>query len=378
MKLKIYKGAEEIGGNAIAITCKDTSILLDYGMPFDKKYNKINEKIDAVLISHAHEDHFGLINKIKAPIYCGKITKKLINIKKGFQNNFKTIYDNKPFKIKDFTITPYLMDHSAIDSYAFLIEADNKKIFYTGDFRAHGRKKSLFYKLLDNSKLKNIDVLLTEATNISKEYKYYSEEQVEEDMLKTLKRNFNKGAILISSSQNIDRLVSAFKAAIKSKRIFVIDIYTAYIFEQMQKSIPKITWKNVKVVKYNDKYLKKSKSFKLKVFRNFVKKEELLKNPQKYFLKIPVNKIHHYIDKYPILIYSMWSGYIENNEVLKKYEKKFRKIHASGHVYIEDLEKLINTLKPKRIIPIHTEDKKSMLEFDNVVFLNNLGTFEIN
>ena len=43
-------------------------------------------------------------------------------------------------EIGPFRITPQLVDHSAFDAYALLVEADGKRVYYSGDFRAHGRK----------------------------------------------------------------------------------------------------------------------------------------------------------------------------------------------------------------------------------------------
>ncbi len=69
----------------------------------------------------------------------------------------------RPFKIGGFKITPYLMDHSAVDAYAFLIEAEGKRIFYSGDFRASGNKSFLFDKLSQEPP-QSIDLLLMEGT----------------------------------------------------------------------------------------------------------------------------------------------------------------------------------------------------------------------
>ena len=41
------------------------------------------------------------------------------------------IQDQVPIKIKDITITPYIVDHSAYISFMFLIEADGKRILHT-------------------------------------------------------------------------------------------------------------------------------------------------------------------------------------------------------------------------------------------------------
>jgi len=64
-----------------------------------------------------------------------------------------------------FRVTPFLNDHSAFDAYSLMIEADSRRLFYTGDIRAHGRKASLFGEFV-NTPPKDIDVLLMEGTNI--------------------------------------------------------------------------------------------------------------------------------------------------------------------------------------------------------------------
>lgn len=106
----------------------------------------------ALILSHAHQDHFGLIKYVneKCKIYLGKATQRLIEITNIFTNqdwvisNSQHFESGKPFFIGDIEITPYLMDHSAFDAYAFLIKADGKSLFYSGDFRIHGRKTKAF------------------------------------------------------------------------------------------------------------------------------------------------------------------------------------------------------------------------------------------
>ncbi len=62
----------------------------------------------------------------------------------------KTPSCNKPesLVVGDIKVTPFLTCHSIYDSYMFLIEADDKRIWHTGDFRAHGYMgKGLFATL---------------------------------------------------------------------------------------------------------------------------------------------------------------------------------------------------------------------------------------
>ena len=69
----------------------------------------------------------------------GKITHPTIDIR-----------DQEPFYIKEVKITPYTVDHSAYGAFMFLIEADNKRVLYTGDYRNHGYKGKLFKPMLKN------------------------------------------------------------------------------------------------------------------------------------------------------------------------------------------------------------------------------------
>ena len=133
MLIKIHRGANEIGGTCIQLSTDKTTILLDLGLPL-KKESKDPDlsglKIDGVLISHPHADHFGLIDTLdpSVPVYIGELGRRLIDAtrvllrKEQYKNDFRFFSAWKPFRIGDFKITPYLVDHSATDSYAFWLK----------------------------------------------------------------------------------------------------------------------------------------------------------------------------------------------------------------------------------------------------------------
>ena len=60
------------------------------------------------------------------------------------------------------------------------------------------------------------------------------------------------------------------------------------------------------------------------------------------------------------LIYSMWEGYLQKSDTKKFLEyltnRNFtiHKIHTSGHADTETLKKMVESIKPKNIVPIHT------------------------
>ncbi len=412
MKIKIKKGTDEIGGSCVELSTKNKTILLDYGTPLSKDSNslKIEDNIDGILISHPHQDHFGEIINIKddVPIYCGELSLELMNATKIFigdkklKNNFKLFKAWKSFFIGDFKITPYLVDHSAVDAYAFLIETDGKKVLYSGDFRANGRKSKLFDKMINDENLKNVDILLMEGTMLQRSNKDFPDEQsVEDKIYKTIKANKHI-SFMIGSAQNIDSIVSAYRACKKANKIFVIDIYTAWILEKMRlisSNIPNMSWDNVKVIKkFGGNYYQKLqenreyfKGFIFKLFDNIIEIDEIKANPENYFLKISPWHIQKVLDYMELnnsnIIYSQWLGYLKEEfsntdtvELFKNLQENNNWVyaHTSGHADLPALQKFASSLKPKKLIPIHTEYKDKFEEyFDNVMVLEDDEEFDL-
>jgi metallo-beta-lactamase family protein len=112
MKLKFYGAAGIVTGSCYRITTGDRQILIDCGMfQGTKKISKMSydnfkfepKKIDAVLLTHAHIDHSGLIPKLykygfRGKVYCTNATKDLCRIMledSAHLQEFETKWDNK-------------------------------------------------------------------------------------------------------------------------------------------------------------------------------------------------------------------------------------------------------------------------------------------
>ena len=148
-----------------------------------------------------------------------------------------------------FELTPYLVDHSAFDAYALHVAAAGRTLFYSGDLRAHGRKASLFERLIKRPPA--VDTLLLEGTRIHErndlERGLASERDVEEQALDVFRRA--SGAVLaFYSPQNLDRLVTLYRAAKRAGRLFVLDLYAAAIAAAAgRETIPQASWDGVRV-----------------------------------------------------------------------------------------------------------------------------------
>jgi len=414
MEIIVHKGNHEIGGTCIQASSGTTTILLDIGLPLSPTSTRIDVsrlKVDAVLVSHPHQDHFGLMDCLfpETPVYIGQLGKNFIDVthvlldKELPRNQFQHFKAWEAFRIGDFKVTPYLVDHSAIDAYAFLIEAEGKRVFYSGDFRSHGRKGKLFEQMVANP-ISGIDLLFLEGTMMRRNNDLFPEEAaVEQKIFEVISRQKNI-SFIISSSQNIDRIVSAFKACKRSGKTLVIDIYTAWVLEQVRQitdNVPGMAWPEIRV--YADKNLdEKLKAhpdyfgdFRKRLYRYRVKWQELMANPSSFLFFGRMSSFRK-IDAFKKgegqvnVIYSQWLGYLDGkhsdyfgSDRIAAYgedpEVNFVYAHTSGHAPVEDLQRLAAALKPKILVPIHTEYASDFGDlFVNVMTLQDGVPFVLN
>lgn len=407
MTLTIHRGTHEIGGSCIEITTASTRIFLDFGLPLvdrqgkplkiDKKtifnYAKLvangiaptvsyfqerDGKPTSLFLTHSHLDHYGLAPWIPSdiPVYASNGTKILLERAYFFgQSTFdptdvQVIEPWKPVRFGDMTVTPFLADHSAVDAFSYLIEGDSKRVFYSGDIRAHGRKHVLFDNILAKPPA-NIDYLILEGSMLGRDT---SEYETEYDVEKKLCDELSADGLIYASfsSQNIDRFVSFFKACRATKRTLVVDPYTASILDALKElspNIPQHDWDDsFKVFNVpnshtdrmaNDKSLFRFKSAKITL-------PEMNASPSRLVIKenYAIRKIlkRKSMMKDARCIYSMWDGYLREDNFWEANHVPLTKIHCSGHAYSEDLVRLVDAFNPTKVIPNHTFFPKQFID----------------
>lgn len=249
MRVRIHRGAHEIGGNCIEVAAGEDRVVLDLGRPLSAGWEDVvplpdvsglaspDPTLHGVVLSHPHLDHYGLADQLHqdVPVFLGAEASRVLEAAAFFSPISKcprlagTLHDRSPFNLGPFRITPYLADHSAFDAYSLLVEADGKRLFYTGDIRGHGRKSRLFDRLVASAP--EVDVLLMEGTNVRavpSTAERSTEQDVEEALLSTM-RSTSGLVATFSSAQNLDRLVTVFRAARRAGRTLVVDLYTATV-----------------------------------------------------------------------------------------------------------------------------------------------------
>ncbi len=389
MRLRIHRGAEEIGGNCIELEADGKSLLLDLGAPLmgDAKgaaamppvaglLDGTNSNLLGIAISHPHADHYGLTTFADSsiPIYIGREADNLLRAANAFGpfgaefSNVRHYSARTPMEIGPFKLTPYLVDHSAFDSYAFLIEAGGKRLFYSGDLRGHGWKKWAFESLLKDAP-KGVGSMLLEGTTLGRVEggTPLSESDLVDPIVSHMKNT--DGLILAGfSGQNIDRFVTFYKAALKSGRTFVVDLYVAHLLRAInRKTLPDPTSSDLRVFLPRRTKMKivRDKTFDLvEPFRNRRIYPHELRKRRKHLAMSFRQSMSQDLEQAGCLknakvLYSMWPGYLEMGRVdlriwCKQQGIDFDIVHTSGHAAAADLKRLVLAINPKELIPIHT------------------------
>jgi ribonuclease J len=394
VRVKIHRGAHEIGGSCVEVEATGMRVVLDVGKPLaagrDEAvalpevpgFIEADPSLLGVIITHAHQDHWGLVGQIdpQVPIYMGAATHRILAEADFWTQGLDVapagfLEHRVPFALGPFRITPYLNDHSAFDAYSLLVEAGGRQLFYTGDIRGHGRKAAIFEELLRDPP-NNVDVLLMEGTNIRSAEDsegtdhIESEAEVEHAMVRTMREA--EGMVLVmSSAQNIDRLVTIYRAALQSDRDLVMDLYGASIaWATGNPNIPQPgpTWPRVHVyVPIRQRIaVKKASAFeRVEAIRPFRVYEDVIARRRSdlvtmfSMISAPALTTSGALED-ATLIWSMWSGYLKEpsgerlQTFLRDHHIPMVQHHTSGHASIPDLQRLAAALQPGRLVPIHS------------------------
>jgi len=389
MNIIIHRGTHQIGGSAIEISTASTRIILDFGneLSLDEKYTPINLDIDGVtkglpdcdgiVISHYHMDHLGQLTSAlpEIPLYMGELSKEIALIGAEYQDRClylrllgaNTFRGGDAFSIGDIRIRPLVIDHSAVDSYMFALEAEGKHVLYTGDFRMHGLRHHILDQLV-NTYIGEVDVLITEGTSLSRDAdKYISEAAVLDDISSYIQDG--KYVFIMCSSTNIDRIMGIWQN-MPTDKVLICDAYQKRILDTVINNV----YYESSLYRRHDSPLVLSKGPYPKYYMDhgFV---SLVRGTENF-----ISQIKEFPKDDVRIIYSMWTGYIEENLALKDLLETYPTYicHASGHVSKNDLIKFIELVNPDAIIPVHTDNPERLEELvphRNVYIVNDNEPF---
>jgi len=366
--------------------------LLDLGLPLDAELAappplppvpglcEWNPSLVGVLVSHGHPDHWGLATCLPGHprIYIGKTTARILREAKFFTpmgagfHAAGFLRDREPFRLGPFRITPYLLDHSAFDAYALLVDAGGRRLLYSGDLRAHGRRAALTERLITDPP-PNIDVLLLEGTHVRAERVPAPSSNTEADVETTaadICRGTGTGMVLAAySAQNVDRMATLYRAARATGRTFVLDLYAASLATAVEDADLPIPGAEDVLI-----YVPQAQRMKVKHAAEFhrvnalnharIYPEQLAKRAGELVLTFRASMCRELVRAGCLtnaaLLWSMWSGYLYDTRRgdLRRWATErditLTVAHASGHATVGDLQRVARAVRARQVVPIHT------------------------
>ncbi|WP_203747064.1 MBL fold metallo-hydrolase [Cellulomonas chitinilytica] len=392
--VRVHRGTQEIGGTCIELEAGGARLVLDVGRPLSARAGDAVElpavrglasgddpSLLGVVISHGHLDHYGLLDQVSpdVPVFAGKAAAAVVEAARFFSPGPSlrpTVHlaDRVPLRIGPFTVTPYLVDHSAFDAYALQIDACGRRVFYTGDLRGHGRKSVLFERLVAEPP-EHVDTLIMEGTHVRASaddvpaQRTESEADVERAIAGTLRAT--RGLVVVAASaQNVDRLVSCYRAARRAGRTLLVDLYGVAVAQATSRSsIPQPGFPSLGVwvprrqklrVLRSGEFRRTAEVRGLRVFD-----EQIAARPDRYAIYTGSSSIAELaagaLDASGAVIWSMWSGYLSEASgtrlrgLCAAKRIPFVEHHTSGHASVADLRRLCAAIDARAVVPIHTE-----------------------
>ena len=386
-KLRIIPlgGLGEIGKNMTVLEYGGEIIIIDAGLMFpeqdmlgidmvipDISYLLENkEKIKAIFITHAHEDHVGalpyILPQLNVPLYCTKLAKGLISGKlkerkalAGAELNVITF--GEQINLGKFRVEFFPVCHSIPDAAGLIIQTPIGTVVHTGDFKLDhtpitGPKTDL--SRLAQAGSQGVLLLFSDST-YAEIPGYTLSEQVVGEALENIIAHAEGRVIVTTFASLVTRVQQVIDAAAKhNRKVFFIG-----------RSMPDTVKISLELG-----YLKAPNGVLAKI-------EELHKLPNEKVVIITTgsqgeptsglvrisNHDHRQVSiiKGDTVIYS--ASPIPGNESLvnktvdnlfkqgaKVYYGRMAQTHVHGHASQEELKLMLNLVKPRFFIPVHGE-----------------------
>lgn len=393
MHLKVIPlgGLGEIGLNMMVFQDDNTMFVVDAGLMFpedymlgvdfvipDMEYIKQNrDKLSAIVLTHAHEDHIGalpfLLKEVSVPVFgtpftLGVVRHKLEEHDLLAFSQLHEVHPGEQLKLGPFKIEFIRVGHSVVDGVGLAIHTPLGLLLHTGDFKiSHTFNELQFTDVNRFARCgeKGVLGLLSDSTNVENEGYTISTREIGQALARITEGR--KGRIIIALfASNVERIQHIVNIALKRGQKLVFNGRSIEVTVSLAKKLG---------------FLKIPDGMEIDIDQiNTYTDEEIIiittgsqGEPMSALARMATGTHKQIkIKKDDTVILS--SKFIPGNEraianiINKIYKRgadviyeKISEIHVSGHAFQEELKLMINLTKPKYFIPIHGEYRHLLL-----------------
>lgn len=240
-------GAEEVGYNMFAYVVDGKMIVVDAGYGFlrddypgmemglaDASFiETYRDDIEAIFITHGHEDHYGAIghiwDKLDCPLYAADFTLGHIKnrLKEYNINDFsrlRSVNENPKVQLKNFSVEFVPIVHSCPQSCGLLIHTVYGTVLHATDWRFDDNKIDMIrtgYDTLQKAAESGVDIYVGDSTNMSDTHAEPTEFEIRQSLINMIPQLSNT-VVATCFASNIMRLESLILAAAASGRTPII------------------------------------------------------------------------------------------------------------------------------------------------------------
>lgn len=382
IKIMILGGARENGKNMYAVQVEEEIFIMDAGLKYPDSsllgidvvipdlqfFQDYADKIAGIFLTHGHADSIGALPYIlrdhDIPVFGSKLTIELAKIAVQRENRrrkndlFHVIDADTEIEFKNANVSFFKTTHSIPDSLGIDISTKEGEIVYTGDFKFDPSAKKGYrtdFVRLSEIAQKGVLALLSDSTNAEANFPNDRQTSIEK-YIYNIFENYDGRIIAAAKASNIVRVQEIFQAAAATGRhVFLTGrdagkiVYTAM----------KLGYLNVpKGLLVHSKDLKKIPDSELVILET-----GRMGEPLKSLQKMATNRHRMIKIKKGDLVFiattpshSVETMVAQTSDMIYRAGGTVKELgrdkHTSGHATGRDLQMLIDTLKPKFLIPV--------------------------
>ena len=235
-------GLGEIGMNCMLIAHYDRYILLDSGLMFpdfdefgmqkvlpDTSFiARYKNKIEAIVITHGHEDHIGALPwvfpalDVHVKLYATKFTmqlvkKKMLEYGLWDEKRFVTINLGSKYPIGPFEAESFRVTHSIPDCIGLVLRCEDGTILHTGDWKIDEKPvdgEHFDREALERIGKEGVTLMMSDSTNVMSPGRTIGESDVEKNLHRAVEAYNGQGRLIVTQfASNLMRLGSVKRAA---------------------------------------------------------------------------------------------------------------------------------------------------------------------